>query len=294
MLRLFLAPMLCVGLLIFAYYPAAYAAGSPKTQPAVKPLEKPVAKPIVVPFETLKSGHMAVKIKINGKGPYRVIFDTGAPVHLLNNKLAKEAGLLDDAEKSTLPFIGTIAEVKVKELQVGGAKALDQHALVMDHPLVELMSKRLGPLYGIVGYPFFARYRTTIDYQAETLTLVPNGYKPANMLRSMQSLMMQLMAGGDQSAKVLTPAAQWGLTAQKQAGDDEAGVDVRTVLSGSAAAEAGLKAGDRLLTLDGRWSDSLADLYEIASHLKPGETVPMRIQRAGKEMELKITLRAGL
>jgi hypothetical protein len=289
----FLVPTLCAGTLTAIFFVPCMRYGLAE-QPTLKPLEKPAIKPIVVPFETLKSGHMAVKIKVNGKGPYRVIFDTGAPVHLLNNKLAKEAGLLEGVEKSTLPFVGTIAEVKVKELQVGSAKAESQPVLVMDHPLVELMSKKLGPLYGIVGYPFFARYRTTIDYQTETLTLTPNGYKPANMLNSMQSMMMQLMKAGNQSAKVLAPAAQWGLAARKKADDDEAGVDVQTVWAGSAAAESGLKAGDRLLTIDGRWTDSLADLYEIASHLKPGATVSMRIRRAGNEMELKITLRAGL
>lgn len=263
-------------------------------QPSVKPIEKPTVKPIVVPFETLKSGHMAVNIKVNGKGPYRVIFDTGAPINLLNNKLAKEADLLKNTPKSVLPFVGTIAEVKVKALEVGGANAVDQHAIVMDHPLVELMSKKLGPLYGIVGFPFFARYRMTIDYQAETLTLVPNDYKPANVLRSMESTLMQLMTAADQPAKVLAPAAQWGLMARKKTDDDAAGVDIQTVLDGSAADEAGLKAGDRLLTIDGRWTDSLVDLYEIASHLKPGAAVPLRIQREGKEIDLKIKLRAGM
>jgi hypothetical protein len=267
-------------------------------QPTVKPLEKPRsadAKPITVPFETLKSGHMAVMIKVNGKGPYRVIFDTGAPLHLLNNKLAKEVGLLKDAPTSMFPFLGTIAEVKMNKLQVGSAEAANQQAIVMDHPLVEMMSKKLGPLYGIVGFPFFARYRMTIDYQAEKLTLVPSGYKPpGNVLRSMETTMLQLMSASSQPAKVLAPAAQWGVTAGKKADDDQAGVDIQAVLAGSSAAEAGLKPGDRLLTIDGRWTDSLPDLYEIASHLKPGAAVPLGIQRGGKEMELKIKLRAGL
>ncbi|HTU19750.1 MAG TPA: PDZ domain-containing protein [Gemmataceae bacterium] len=263
-------------------------------QPAVKPIDKPAAKPVVIPFELLKSGHMAVKIKVNGKGPYRVIFDTGAPINLLNNKLAQEAGLLKDAPKSVLPFVGSIAEVKVKELQVGTEKAADQPAIVMDHPLVELMSKKLGALYGIVGFPFFARYKMTIDYQAETLTLMPSAYKPPNVMRSLESTLLQLMTSGSQTAKLLLPAAQWGLTARKKAEDDEAGVDIKEVLEGSAAAEAGLKVGDRLLTIDGRWTDTLTDLYEIASHLKPGVTVPVAILRDGKKMELKVKPRAGL
>jgi hypothetical protein len=273
-------------------------------QPAAPPLNPPperggikggaAVKPVVVPFELLKSGHMAVKITVNGKGPYRVIFDTGAPINLLNNKLAKEAGLLKDAPKSMLPFVGTIAEVKVKELQVGNAKAADQPAIVMDHPLVELMSKKLGALYGIVGFPFFARYKMTIDYQTETLTLTPSGYKPPNVLKSLESTLTQLMMSGDQPAKVLSPAAQWGLTARKRSDDDEAGVDIMEVLPGSAAAEAGLKAGDRLLTIDSRWTDTLADLYDIASHLKPGVTVPAGILRDSKKMELKVKPRVGL
>jgi hypothetical protein len=237
---------------------------------------------------------MAVMIKVNGKGPYRVIFDTGAPINLLNNKLAKEAGLLKDAPTSMFPILGTIAEVTVKKLQVGSEEARDQHAIVMDHPLVELMSEKLGPLYGIVGFPFFARYRMIIDYQAEKLTLVPNGYKPANVLRSMESTLLQLMTASNQPAKVVSPAAQWGLTARKKTDDDEAGVDIQEVVAGSAAAEAGLKPGDRLLTIDGRWTDTLPDLYEIASHLKPGASVPLGIKREAKEMQLKIKLRAGL
>jgi hypothetical protein len=263
-------------------------------QPSVKPLGKATVKPVVVPFELLKSGHMAVMIKVNGKGPYRVIFDTGAPFHLLNNKLAKETGLLKDVPQSSLPFIGTVAEVKVKTLQVGEEKIADQQAVVMDHPVVELLASKLGPIYGIVGFPFFARYRMTIDYQAETLTLVPNGFKPPNAMRSLESTMMQMFLGGQPAAKVLSPAGQWGMSAHKPTSDDEAGVIVKEVLAGSAAADAGLKPGDRLLTIDGRWTDTLADLFDVASSIKPGTTVPVRIKRDGKEIELKVKPRTGL
>ena len=42
--------------------------------------KKEAPKASVVKFELLKSGHMAVDVKVNGKGPYKLIFDTGAPV----------------------------------------------------------------------------------------------------------------------------------------------------------------------------------------------------------------------
>jgi hypothetical protein len=263
-------------------------------QPSGKPLEKPLAKPSVVPFELLKSGHMAVMVKVNGKGPYRVIFDTGAPINLFNNQLAREARLLKGKPQSTLPLFGTIGEASVKELQVGTEKSSDQPAIVMDHPLLETMSKKLGPLYGIVGFPFFARYKMTVDYQAQTLTLVPNDYKPANAMASLEKTLMQLMLGGPQEPRLLSAAGQWGLVPHKPTADEDAGVVVKEVLPGTAAAAAGLKSGDRLLTVDDRWTDSLADLYEAASRVQPGTTVPLRVRRGGTEMEVKITPRAGL
>ena len=47
-------------------------------------------------------------------------------------------------------------------------------------------------------------------------------------------------------------------------------------------------------TLDGRWTDSLADLYDAAGHVKAGTTVVVKVKRAGKEVELKVTPTAGL
>jgi membrane-associated protease RseP (regulator of RpoE activity) len=248
-------------------------------------------KEVVVPFEILRTGHMTVRVRVNGKGPYKLIFDTGSPVTLLNNKIGRAAGLLGD-----LPFLGgfgAVGEVKVKELEVGGAKAKEAAAVVMNHPTVEAISKALGPIDGIVGYPFFARYKMTVDYQARTLTFVPNGYRPGNVLQQMQTTIAARMLAPDKP-RILAPAGQWGLVAHKEANDDEPGVTLAKVRPGSAAATAGLKAGDRLLTLDGRWTDSVADLYEAARHVKPGTAVPVRIKRDGKEMEIQVKPRAGM
>ena len=102
------------------------------------------------------------------------------------------------------------------------------------------------------------------------------------------------MAPPSDEPKVLAPAAQWGMIAAKEAGDEEAGVTIKDVLAGSPAAAAGLKAGDRLLTLDGRWTDSLVDLYTAAGYVKPGATAPVVVKRDGKEMTLKVKPVAGL
>jgi hypothetical protein len=255
--------------------------------------DETLAKPVTVPFELLKSGHMAVMVKVNDKGPYRVIFDTGAPVTLLNNKVAKESGLLKDVKRPAFTLFGSMGPVKVPSLAVGDVKAENLSAVVMDHPTVEALAKALGPLEGIVGFSFFARYKVTIDYQAKQMTFVPNGFEPPD---AMQALMTMLMAPprDKQPAKLVVPAAQWGLVVHKEAGDEEAGVTVKDVLPGGAAAAAGLRAGDRLLTLDGRWTDTVVDCYTAAAAVQPGRAAKVAVRRGGKEVELTVTPRPGL
>jgi hypothetical protein len=247
-------------------------------------------RPVAVPFELLTTRHMAVQIKINGKGPYRVIFDTGAPVLLINNRIAKESGVLPKKfEPPPIQLFGTAGEFKIKTLQLGDLKAKDVPAIVMDHPTLELAAKVLGPLDGIVGFPFFARYRMTIDYQAKEMTFVSNGFKPPEV---MEAMMARMFSG--ETRTVVDPAAQWGLVVHKERGDEEPGVTIKMVVSGSAAAEAGLRTGDRLLTLDGRWTDSVTDCYAAARHVKPGTAARVTLKRAGEELERTVTPRSGL
>jgi hypothetical protein len=248
-------------------------------------------KAVTVPFELLRSGHMAVQVKVNGKGPFRLIFDTGAPITLLNNKVAREAGLLKGQQLPAFPIFGSAGEVRVQKLEVGGQTAADVPAIIMDHPTVEAIGRVFGPIDGIVGFPFFARFKMTLDYQARTLTFVPSGFKPPDVMRAM---MVALLAADGDAVKVLAPAGQWGIVPAKDAGDEAAGVVVKDVLASSPAAAAGLKPGDRLLTLDGRWTDTLADLFAAAAQVKPGTPALVHVRRDGKEMDLRVTPVSGL
>jgi hypothetical protein len=251
------------------------------------------AAPITVPFELLGSKHIAVKVMINGKGPYRLIFDTGAPFILINNKTARDSGMLKDARKPLFTIFNAMGPAKIKMFDLGGVKVQDTQAAVMDHPTVELISKALGPIEGLVGFPFFARYRMTIDYQAKTMILAPSGFA-VNDADFDPTMLGQKMLEGRGGRRVLAPGAQWGFVPHKDKGDEADGVVVKEVFAGSAAAAAGLRAGDRLLTLDGRWTDSVLDAFDAARHVKPGRAVALRIQREGKEMTLTASPRDGL
>jgi hypothetical protein len=273
----------------FVAMPALATAQAPPERPA-----KADDKPIVVPFELLKSRHMAVQVKINGKGPYRLIFDTGAPMNLINNKLAKEAGVLGKDAKAAGGSLFGLGGAKVMDtLEVGDVKLEKVPVMVMDHPTVTAISNALGPIDGIVGFPFFARYKTTVDYQKKELTFTPNGFDPPD---AVQALMNKLMAGskGKPDPTVAAPAAVWGFAVDKADTDEDAGVAVKEVLADSPAARGGLKAGDRLLTLDGRWTDSVADTFIAASLVKPGREVVVVVKRDGKDVTLKVKPAKGV
>src|SRR5260370_11636734 len=99
----------------------------------------------------------------------------------------------------------------------------------------------------------------------------------------MSSIMMS--GGAKPIAKVMGHAGKWGITVREEAGKDETTVKVTKVYEKGPAAEAGIKEGDRILTIGGRWTDSLADLYTAAGFAKRGEIVKVAIQRDGKKME---------
>jgi hypothetical protein len=252
-------------------------------------------KAVTVPFELLKTKHIAVQVKVNGKGPYRLIFDTGAPITLLNTKIGKEAGLIKKGQKQPLFNLFNMAgPTKIDRLEVGDLTAEKVGAIVMDHPTVSAISKALGPIDGIVGLPFWGRYKMTLDYQKKEMTFTPNGHEPPDAMEAMMATVMALMTREKPPTKVVSAAGQWGMRVTKDEDDDEPGVAIKSVMDGTAAAKAGLKPGDRLLTLDDRWTDTVADCYAAAGAIKPGTTVKVTMRRDGKEMELNVTPASGL
>jgi membrane-associated protease RseP (regulator of RpoE activity) len=255
-------------------------------------------KPITVPFKMLVTRHMTVQIKVNGKGPYRVIFDTGAPITLLSNKIAQEAGLGDGGSKSLFSLesllgslVGGVEPTKAKTLRIGDLEAKDVSVIVMDHPTVGMLASVLGPIEGIVGFPFFARYKMTLDYQAKELTFVPNGYEPKDVLEMMKNSVMGQSAP---EPRRLAPTGLWGIKVAKAENDEEAGVRITEVAKDGPAAKAGLKAGDRLLVLDDRWTDSVNDCYAAASAAPSDMEIVVLIRRDGTEKELKVKPAKGL
>lgn len=268
---------------------AALAVPTANARPDDPPTQKKLdAKPIVVPFELLQSRHMAVQVKVNGKGPFRLVFDTGAPMNLITNKLAKEAGVVSDKNKGSGSLFGSRGQFVLDSLEVGDAKVEKIATMVVDHPTLSAIAAVVGPLEGIVGFTFFGRYKMTIDYQKKEMTLIPNGFVPGNSMEELTKQLMELQKTKGMDPVIYAPAGLWGLVVSKDMDDEEAGVAVESVYPGGAAAAGGIKKGDRLLTIDGRWTDSVGDTQLAASRVQPGREVEVVVLRDGKEVKLKV------
>ena len=252
---------------------------------------KPAAEPSQVDFELLKSLHIAVQVKLNDAGPFRLIFDLGSPVMLISGRAAAEAGLISKEAVKKPAFFGMRGEGKLKKLQIGELVAEDVPVMIMDHPTIKAAAEFLGPLDGIVGYPFFSKYRFTIDYPAAKMTFTPNGYQPQNV---MQQMMGRMLGGSKSKKKLIAPAALWGISVDKPDGDDEPGVTITHVYPSSPADTAGLLPGDRLLTLDGRWTDSIADAADAAAFAKLGESITTVVRRGDEIRKAQVTPTLGL
>ncbi len=250
---------------------------------------------IEVPFEMLPSNHMVVEVELNEEGPYRLIFDLGSPITLISSKAAKETGMIGNVSALALLF-STQQSHEIEAMTIGELTAEEVPVMVMDHPVVGALGRMLGkPIDGLVGHSFFARYKTTINYKTKKMTFTPVDAEVRDFFTELPNRMMSR----DKVAEriVLEPAGLFGIVLEEEepeAEDQESVILIKSVLENSPAALAGLKAGDQLKELDGRWTTSIADVYYAASKVDLMKTVPVIVIRDGEEIPFSMTVRPGI
>lgn len=73
-----------------------------------------------------------------------------------------------------------------------------------------------------------------------------------------------------------------------------AGLYITSVISGSGAEKAGLKAYDKIVSADGKDISSYSDLTAILNKKAIGDTITLKIERNNKEQEVTVTLTGAL
>ncbi len=252
--------------------------------------DTPAAASDTVPIKVLPSGHISLKVDVDGKGPFTMVLDTGSPITLLGILPAVQFGILGSQYKSqentdSLVPLGMNSSSTVCAYNTN-ASVSSMRVLYLNHPIVRLLSKVEGPIDGLLGLSYWGNFRTTLDYADATVTFKPIKYSPPDVLMSVMKSFYD-----PAPSMPVRPRAQWGMKVVPFKGR---GVEISKVFPGGAADLAGLKAGDVLLTLDGRWTDGVAECYKAASFIQPDKTVNAVIMRNGTRMTLQITPGHGL
>jgi hypothetical protein len=134
----------------------------------------------VIPFELINN-HVYGWASVNGKGPFRFIFNTGG-VDLVTPTLAGTLGLTAQGNFDGHGAGEGVTETgftKVGELKLGEARLKDQTFFVL--PLDDLSDVEGVDEQGMVGFETFRRFVTRFDYGAHTVTLIdPKAFDPSD------------------------------------------------------------------------------------------------------------------
>lgn len=255
-----------------------------------------------VPYRLLDTKHIMVRVKINGKGPFHLILDTGAPTVYLSPDAAKRAGATPDQENW--------ATIKRFELE-GGASLSEERVRIEEPPQLSGMNA-LGfagvELHGVLGYTLLSQFRMEIDLTRTSMTWTKRANQPpvifqlkaeapegldTSGLKQMESLSKLVTSMLKRAAPVTVLRGTIGveLIASKN------GARIANVLPASPAAAADIRKNDEIrhVVRDGKPREIKTpdDLLLALKEVEAGDALMLRIQRDGKMIERTVRSTKG-
>ena len=126
-----------------------------------------------IPYRLTETNHYLVRVRINGKGPFNFLVDSGAPALYVGTEAAKAVGLKPEKDEFWTPIDRLDLE--------GGATLTDLKARVED-PFQLVGMNALGlpgaSIDGILGFTILARFRLEFDPTDDRMTWTRIDYNP--------------------------------------------------------------------------------------------------------------------
>ena len=153
----FLMPMLAAAALA-AFLPAGAQDPEP---PKVELVEQ-------IDLDEDRTQRMTVPVRIEGRGPYSFIVDTGSERTAISRELARELGLAPGrtATMLSLTEVSRIETVVIQALQVGQRTVQDIHA--------PALSRRNLGAEGLLGIDSLQSQRVVFDFERGEMTVTPS------------------------------------------------------------------------------------------------------------------------
>ena len=266
-------------------------------------LDRHVGTSYRVPYRVTETNHFLVRVRVNGKGPFNFLVDTGAPALFVGTEVARKVGLKGNPDSfwtdvDRLDFEGGASLAKIKARVEDPFQMVGMNALGLPGASID----------GILGYTALARFRIELDPTQDRMTWTrldfepeePFVPKPASKPRQSNEMTAMNAIGplakaaafliGKQPEDQLHPRGSLGLALVEE-GD---AVKVSTVLDGSAASGSGVRVGDRLTKVRDKDVKTLKDALAAVAEVRPGDRVALMVVRDGKPIELNLLAGEGL
>jgi PDZ domain/Aspartyl protease len=248
-----------------------------------------------VPYRLTNTNHVLVRAKINGKGPYNFILDTGAPALFISPAVCEKLGIKADRK----------GWGNIDLFEIEGRVPLKNASARVENPFQLEGMNGLGlagaELHGIIGYTVLAQFRLEFDFTRTKMNWTALDFKPPapeglggaapagmNALGSIMKIVGGLL--GRQANQAVTLRGFWGLALD----DSPDGVVVKAVLSDGPAAKAGLKQGDRIVKVDDAKVEKVDALHKLAVKIPSDQAVKVTVVRAGENKTISLRTGKGL
>ncbi|NBR05404.1 MAG: PDZ domain-containing protein [Planctomycetes bacterium] len=254
------------------------------------------AMPLEIPTRVTKSSHLVVRVKINNKGPFNFIVDTGAPVTFFAAEPGKSLGLKPDENGWCI----------LDKFLIEGGLLSENLRVKLETPfqLVGMNGMALGGLemHGLIGYDLLAKHKIEIDVAKETMIWTPLDFKPRfplgvsgkNSGSGLDTLGAFMKAVGTFTGKKQdSPPALRGALGMI-INPDSKPLTIIDVQKDSPAYKVNIQRDDLILKFNGSEVTSLDELSKMYRTTPEGKKIHIEIMRKKQIIALELTPGKGL
>lgn len=257
-----------------------------------------IGETLAIPYRLSDVKHVVVRIKINNKGPFNFIVDTGAPAVYLGNEVAKKLGLETKEEGYWQVFDSMEVE--------GGLKVIKLRARV-EEPFqlkgINKMNAAGMPYHGVLGYSVLSQFQIEYDFTQPHMKWTRLDWTPPPPVG-----MGSLSAGATSNMKAMVGLSMFATSLMPKKSDPQIiyrgmiGIElepidgkviIARVLPNTPASRAELKVDDQIVSCNGKPVQSLSDLQKLVSSIAIDQELTFEIVRGSDKLTVKLTAARG-
>jgi predicted aspartyl protease len=158
----------------------------------------------VAPTQRDRIGRIWAPVFINGRGPFRLVLDTGASHSGVTAMVALALGIPTD-QSPPVTLRGVTGSVTVPTIQV---ETLSVGDVAVDSPLLPIVPDAMGGAEGVLGYEGLANKRISIDFRHDRITIAFSRGEPSG--RDFARIPFRSLRGQRMSAPLIVVEAMVG------------------------------------------------------------------------------------